>query len=127
MTIFELEDTLPSGFHDALLHGYFFDLVGQTARLDLEISVGDPDASSQTDRDAYRPARVLLEGVEYFIVERPDPRYGRNAPWMVALCDGEPAFAGVEKRFAARLYSTSTNSFIHFSARHATITYRDGS
>lgn len=125
MTIFELNASFPHGFHDALLHGYSVDLIGRSARLELELCVGDSRSNVSAEREAYRRAVVHLAGVDYFIVDPPDARYERAAPWMIDLCDDSPLYSGIETPNAARMYSSTTNSSIHFSAVHARVTYPD--
>ena len=127
MTIQELEATLPSGFHDAMLHSYSVDLVAKSAHFALELSIGDPNSHEEAERERYRHANLTLQGLECFFVDPPDPRYPRIAPERIDLCDADekvtqqiPSSSGL---FSARFYSAATNSFIHFSARNASISY----
>ena len=129
MTIQELESTLPSGFHDAYLHRYEVDLVTSTALFYLNISVGDPESESSEERDAYRMGHLTLHDLDYLVNEPPDPKYEQAMPWMIDLCDSLPDFPKGQKEsgFRARFYSSSTNSFIHFSASDASFAYEEES
>ena len=123
MTIFELEASMHGDFHDALLHSFAVDLVARTAQMRLEVCVGDPGSSDPNFREVRRLGTLLLSGLEYFCVDPPDFTYDRRAPYLVDLCAADPDFVGsgevTEGTFAARFFSSSTNSFFHFSAASA--------
>ena len=127
MNIKQLELSLIGGFHDALLHSYSVDLSAKTASFLMELCVGDSDSTDALIREARRPARLHLHGLDYLSVDAPDPRYSREAPWQIDLCEADPEFASryapIEGGFAARFYSSDTNAFIHFAALTAAITY----
>jgi hypothetical protein len=75
VNIEELDRTLPNGFHDSCLRHVTVDYEAQTASLALDIWIGDVDAPPGAERERLRTARLELLGLEYFIVEAPDPRY----------------------------------------------------
>jgi hypothetical protein len=77
--------SLYGGFHDALLHSYSVDLVAKSARLTLDLCLGDPDSADPTARERGRMADVVLTGLEYFIVDMPDPKDSRTPPMMTDL------------------------------------------
>jgi hypothetical protein len=60
-TLRDIEISLPSGFHDALVHSCDFSFAARTASFQLEISVGDPDSSDPAERDRYRHATLKLD------------------------------------------------------------------
>jgi hypothetical protein len=72
-TLRDIEDSLPSGFHDARVHSCELSFATRTARFDLEISVGDPDSSDSAERDRYRPATLKLTGVAVCEFDAPHP------------------------------------------------------
>jgi hypothetical protein len=131
----EIEDQLPSGFHDAYLEAVTVDFVANAARLDMQLSVGDPDALTSEERDAYRRATLWLTGLVYFVVEAPGP----NGEWWAhdglridagdARDDSNPAAPrplvplpnGV---FAYWFFVSDWNAFIHVAARKAALEWK---
>ena len=43
MTIAELEDKLPNGFHDSIMVGFTVDFAAATACFELDVDYDDPD------------------------------------------------------------------------------------
>jgi hypothetical protein len=131
VTIEEMARTLPNGFHDSWLSQVTVDYVAQTASLMLDICIGDLDAPPGEERDRLRAARLDLLGLEYFIMEPPDPRYEyRDAgDVMLDLCDSDPAIATPRPLalggFAGRFFVNDWNAFIHFAARDCRLTWTD--
>jgi hypothetical protein len=120
-----LEEELLNGLHDAMLRAISLDVVGQTAELQLDICVGVPDGETEAAREAYRPARIRLSGLVYLIVDPPGPGYTSllGSPLRIDLCDADPVVASLRTishgEFAARIFVSEWNSFIHFAARDA--------
>jgi hypothetical protein len=75
MTIEEIEDILPSGFHDASLNALSIDYVKREARFELFVDIGDPDSPEEILREATKPGRLTVTGLLYCIVEPPKPDY----------------------------------------------------
>jgi hypothetical protein len=69
MTLDAVARQLPSGFHDTFLRRLAIDYVKQQAVLDLSVSVGDPDATSHEEREAYRRAQVVISDFIWCIIE----------------------------------------------------------
>jgi hypothetical protein len=117
-----LEEELLNGLHDALLRAISLDVVGQTAEIQLDICVGDPDGETEAAREAYRPARIRLSGLVYLIVDPPGPGYTSllGSPLRIDLCDADPDVASLraisQGELAARIFVSEWNSFIHFAA-----------
>jgi hypothetical protein len=131
VNIEELDRTLPHGFHDSCLRGIALDYEVQTALLTLDIWIGDENAPPGEERERRRPARLDLIGLEYFVLEPPDPRYKYRDVGSVTLdlCEADLAFAtsrppaaGV---FAARFFVNEWNAFIHFAAKDVRLTWTD--
>jgi hypothetical protein len=76
MTLAELEDTLPNGFHDASIFGVSIDYKRQTATLDPEVP-------------GYRRALAKVLGLRICVVDPPDP----NSQYGV-LAGNEPQVSG---------------------------------
>jgi hypothetical protein len=74
---------LPNGFHDAELHELVVDLVKAEVRLCLKLSMGNPEATSDEEREARRLGVLRLEGVTSMLIEPPTAGYefttGRGA------------------------------------------------
>lgn len=86
-TLRDIEERLPSGFHDARVHSCNLSFATRTASFELEISVGDPDSSDSADRERYRPATLKLEGVAVceFDALHPIPALLTGAPLWIDL------------------------------------------
>ena len=131
MNIEELDRTLPNGFHDSRLRGISVDYEAQTAFLALDIWIGDQEAQAGLERERLRPARLDLIGLEYLVLEPPDPRYKYRDAGSVTLdlCDSDPAIAGSRPispgGFAARFFVNEWNAFIHFAAKDVCLRWTD--
>ena len=67
----DIANSLPNGFHDALLESFHADYLKRTLSFDLQI-----DLTAETDiENRYRRARLQLTGLVYLSVEPPDARY----------------------------------------------------
>ncbi len=122
MTLNELAETLPNGFHDALLHRLEWDVVGRVVVLELSVWTGDLHADLERERERHDRQRLVLEGVRFFQVEPPDARYPYAAerPVRIDLCEPDRAHplmraqpAGV---FGARFFVQEWNASIHLAA-----------
>ena len=68
MTIEELEDKFPNGFHDAHLVGMTVDFPFASACVELDVDCDDPDPNF------YTRIKFRLTGLSLFVVEPPDIR-----------------------------------------------------
>ena len=131
MNIEELDRTLPNGFHDSCLRGITVDYEAQTAMLTLDIWIGAVEAPAGVERERLKPARLDLIGLEYFILEPPDPRYKYRDAGSVTLdlCDSDPAIATSRPPtlggFSGRFFVNEWNAFIHFAAKDVRLTWTD--
>lgn len=50
------------------------DYTARTATLHASIYIGDVNAATQDQRDETRDATIILEGLQFCVIERPDPR-----------------------------------------------------
>jgi hypothetical protein len=131
VNIDELERTLPNGFHDSCLRQLTVDYEAQMASLVLDVWIGDVDAPTDVERDRLRTARLDLIGVEYFILEPPDPTYPYRDAGSVTLdlCDSDPGIASSRPLalggFAGRFFVNQWNAFIHFAAQDVRLTWTD--
>jgi hypothetical protein len=72
MSIAEIENQLPSGFHDAFLRGIRIDYAHKQVELELEVWVGDLNSDDLALREAYRRVRLSVFGLIACGVEMPD-------------------------------------------------------
>lgn len=128
MTLTELADTLPNGFHDAELERLDLDYATRTARITLNLWIGDLHSVSESDRERYRCGQLTLSGFQYFIIETPD--YDDHADGAPAIDIGElheltnPPLIKIPARQSADLfenwiYVNWWNSFMYVAAREA--------
>jgi len=118
MNLFELEDSLPNGLHDANLRRVVVDYVERTAILDFEIDV----SNTETHSDLYRPARITLSSFAYFAIEPPDSSYQFREAGVVTVdlsAPEKPFVPGCESESAFRLFISDFNSFIYADAPEA--------
>lgn len=121
MTLAELAETLPWGFHDATLLGLEIDYAGARATIDLDVLLeGRPVL--------VRRARVSLVGVAYLAIEPPDRRYGIQPPGLIdihptsaAQRAGLPPCKATHQRDS--IFVNGWNSFIHVACEAATLTW----
>ena len=135
MTLEELADTLPNGFHDAEVRQLNIDYVKREARLLLDLLVGDPSAQTEELREGYRQAEVKLSGLLYWVIEPPDARYeyGKAGTlWIDAGALGsdepqpsvklpEPLPSGA---FASWIFVQDWNAFMYVAAMDASIEWK---
>jgi hypothetical protein len=69
-TLVEIAQSLPNGFHDARVRECHWDFVARTLAFELDIWVAE-DAVA-TERERYRPARLLIVGLAFCQMEPPD-------------------------------------------------------
>jgi hypothetical protein len=127
----ELEAELPNGLHDSLLRTLSSDLTEGRAELILDVWLGDLHSSLESERERRRPGRLELLGLTYLVVEDPDPRYApvEGTPVQIDACAADDDAARSrqvpEGGFAGRFFVTQWNSFIHFAALEARLTWID--
>jgi hypothetical protein len=75
MQIQDIEDSLPNGFHDALLERIDIRYENNRAIFYIQILVGDPDSKNAEEREAYRLGKLTLDSLFFCAIETPDPTY----------------------------------------------------
>ena len=116
MNIFELEKTLPNGFHDAQLLELAVFWADQTSILKLQVWVGDL-SGPKAERERYKYGELRLTGVGYLYMDRPDPNYPApmSRPLIIDLTTAEDkSLADSEIDF--RFWVSAWNGFIHLQA-----------
>jgi hypothetical protein len=122
----EIDDSLPNGFHDALLNGMMIDFASNRAELDLRLCVGDPDAATEDEREAYRSAKLFLYGLVYFVIDAPAFGHTHSETKELRIDGGEATEDSSAQKprgnlpadaFAYWFFVQEWNSFIHVAAR----------
>lgn len=131
MNIDDIEEGLPNGLHDSLLRAYSSNPDQRRAEFVLDVWVGDLHSTITSERECHRRARLELLGLGYLVVDDPDPRYGPfdESPVQIDTCapddDADRVRHVPPGGFAGRFFVTDWNSFIHFSALEARLTWID--
>jgi len=71
MTLEQIAAELPNGLHDSRLRSLAIDYAVRCATFLLDISVGDPDAATDEQREAYKLAEVTISDLLWCIIEPP--------------------------------------------------------
>jgi hypothetical protein len=133
MTWAELDNSLPSGFHDSALKRLSIDYDRRTLRLEVSLKVGDPDGPRE-QRDDVRDAEIDISGVVFFVVDPPssDATYDFRTPGELWITDGYatrsiPEFTkAIDKSlldavpteaFVQSFFVHDWNAYIHIAAR----------
>ena len=129
MTLVELENSLPSGFHDSALKGFAVDYERRTLRLDMSLLVGDSDGPRE-HRDDCRDAEIEISGLVFFVIDPPDPGRNLHGSGELWIVDGYetrsiPDFTKtIEKKlldavpseaFLQSFYVNDWNSYMHIA------------
>src|SRR5713101_1457909 len=110
MTLDEIQKSLPNGFHDAELRSLMIDHEAQQGKLDLLILVGTPDRVTYVEREAYRPARLTLLGLQFCVIDPPEAAYPYAERGSVSI-DAGPGQPSTSMR---ELPSLSDGVFLHW-------------
>jgi len=125
MTLAEIEDTLPNGFHDARIKSIKIDYVNRVATFDMDIWVADEE-----DPEIYRAAQLTLSKLLFCVIEAPDSKYPyhEEKPLWVDAGSVENAEAPSSTRlpkplpegaFVHWFFVNDWNAFIHVAAMAA--------
>jgi hypothetical protein len=136
MTIEDIENMLPSGFHDALLQRISIDYVKREALIDLDVCIGDPDANEEEEREAHRLGHLRLYNLLFLVIEPPDPRYPCNYPEYLMIDSGpipllkkDPPINLPEllpaDAFTHYFFVSDWNAFIYLAATDASFWWHD--
>lgn len=132
VTLFELEQSLPSGFHDAHVHGFSVDYVKREATITLDVLVGVPEGKTDFERETYRKALLKLSGLEYLVIDAPDSRYQYAKPGTLWIDAGPLESAKLNSKiklpslqsknaFAYLFFVQDWNSFFYIAATDSSL------
>ena len=131
-TLEEIAAQLPNGFHDAMVRSCTLDFVARTAEFEVSIWTGNLDSNQESQRERYRPARLIVTGLAFCQIEAPDPRYpfADPGPISVDLCEPQASHPVMTRLpsavFSGRFFVSTWNSFIHLAGESATLDWIDG-
>ena len=126
MTLEEIEQSLPNGFHDSTISSVRLNYVQRTAEMDMELWMSGSD---DEDIEKYRPATLSITELIYFVIEPPGvPNTSHAEPSLVDGGSSEleqsayplpkPLPAGA---FTYWFFVSNWNAFIHVAASSAEI------
>jgi hypothetical protein len=126
MTIEEIAQSLPNGFHDSSIKSVHLNYEQRTAEMDLVLWVA---GAEDEDSELYQRATLFISDLVYFVIEPPGPPNVAHA--ANSLVDGgaseleraayplpKPLPSGV---FTYWFFVSIWNSFIHIAASSAEI------
>jgi hypothetical protein len=135
LTLEELADSLPNGFHDSELKRLSVDFERRRICMDMSLSVGRPDDPPE-HREDYRDARVEVSGFSFLVIGQPDGNNNFAQPGTMQLVDAYPTESIPEiaeglksllkvpyHTFAQSFYVSGWNSFIHIAARDCSVSW----
>jgi hypothetical protein len=123
MTIFEIADQLPNGFHDAEIETIYIDYPNRVVEIRLNVWIGTMDDPEST-RETYRKATLTLTGVWYCAMDSPDEGYPYAAAEGLTVDLAEPTlFVPKQATFACRFWVDQWNAFIHLAAASADLAW----
>ena len=123
MTLEQIEDLLPNGFHDSKLQGFNVDLRDKRVIFNLEVDLTSPDRELSADEPCSKHVRVTVTGVEYFRLDPPDIAIGKydfcESDVSSGTIDDHPELMGPGERdklpkrcFAHWFFLSSWNAFL---------------
>lgn len=124
MTIEEIAQSLPNGFHDSSIIGVRLDYAQRTAEIDMELWFSGPD---EADQEKYRQATLFISELIYFVIEPPGhPNTSHAEPSLVdgGSSEVEQSTSRLPKPLPAAAFTywffvNNWNSFIHVAALSA--------
>lgn len=134
MTIDEIEMKLPNGFHDASLKKIHIDYIKREANLEIDVHIGTPEDKKET----YRTVSLKLDGLQFYVIEPPDPQYflqGTKGHW---IADSAPLESLESEKLPKKLieclpkgafihyfFISDWNAFIYLAAMDASFEWAD--
>jgi|SRR5271154_2495558 hypothetical protein len=134
MTLDELDQALPNGFHDAEIFSYELDFVGAIAKFHLNLLVGWPD-DPEAERQKHQEATMVVSGLCFLSIDPPASTYPfvlDGKPICVsgdsAQTDTLPSLPDLAAQFPGgtwcyRFFVHNWNAFMYIAARDAQVTW----
>jgi hypothetical protein len=129
-TLAEIVDSLPNGFHDAMIQNLKIDYVKREAEFTIDVWVGDLQSKDDSIREKYRSGKLLLSSLLYCVIGPPDSSYQYDKPAPLWVDAGPidklsaPLSASLPKpipadSFAYWFFVRDWNAFIYIAAKSA--------
>jgi hypothetical protein len=134
LTLDELDEALPNGFHDAQIFSFELDYVAAIAKFRMNLLVGWPD-DPEPERQAYQEATLVVSGLCFCSIDPPSPTYPFVPDGQPICVSGDPAkpdnlpsFPGLAAKlphgtWCYRFFVHDWNAFIHIAGREAVVTW----
>ncbi|MBZ5571308.1 MAG: hypothetical protein LAO09_05450 [Acidobacteriia bacterium] len=124
MTISELEDKLPNGFHDSYIVSVAMDFLAGTCRIELDVDYDDPDP------DTLRRMKLQLKDVHLIALGPQDPSSSfspAGTVWVDGSATTEEIFPNLESyrknapqgTFFYSFFLRDANTYMHLAAKEA--------
>jgi len=131
-TLTQIEESLPNGFHDALIERVFLDYVERKIVFTMRLWVGDCSSENRDDRETYRNGVLTISQFLLCVVEPPDPRYPWAEPKALRVSSGagnpqdQPFLQDLPAgTFSHWFFVNEWNSFIYVVAKGARLMVSD--
>ena len=128
MTLDEIAAQLPDVLHDAGLRTLTIDYAANTAMFGVRVCVGDPNASTEAEREAHRSLTLTISGLLWCVLESPGNGYAASPEelWIDAgsldSLTNRPLLPAVpEGAFAWWIFVKQWNAFIYVAGRSVSI------
>jgi len=134
VTLEELDDSLPNGFHDAEIFSFELDYASGIARFQMNLLVGWPD-DPEPECEKYQEATLVVRSLCFCSVDPPVSTY----PFLpdgkpicvsgdVAKSDHLPSLPDLVAKLPSgtwcyRFFVHDWNAFIHIAGRDAEVTW----
>jgi hypothetical protein len=124
MTLKEIEQTLPNGFHDSELSNLCIDYITRTLKMNISVWIGDMEKDGD-EREKYRGASIELSGLQFCVLGTPDERYEFASSKPLRVDMGSPKEKPYlptnipKEAFIESFFVNEWNSFIHIAALNA--------
>ena len=122
MTLDEIAAQLPGILHDAVLRALKIDYASHEATFGLRIHVGDPDATTEADREGYRSVTLTISGLLWCVIECPESAdSATDELWIdagpIESLKERPMVAVPDGAFAWWIFVHQWNAFIYVAGR----------
>lgn len=119
MTIEEIENVLPNGFHDAVICSIFVDYNAKKAIFDINVNISNANNESTA---VFNSGKLFLSGLHYLALEPPDEAYLVDSVEQgLWIASSAPIPSSKDQKntmgsFTHRFFINNWNSFIVLSA-----------
>jgi hypothetical protein len=139
MTLEQVADSLPNGFHDAQVEELVWNFQTSSASFSMQLWVAEDEDFEQKKLEVYRPARLQVTDIVFMAFDPPSAEGPYPTQWKpgydALIIDGMkteqkwfPPLPALVNRMSAgtevySFYVNDWNSFIHIAAKEAKLTW----